>query len=131
MKRKTEQKEKKKKIRKKTEKNRNETKGKGELVQWVCKGESKNRAFYGVKRKTEQKEKEKKKIRKKTEKNRKETKGKGELVQWACTNRSVSLSPPSNLTFFQNVNNDSFFLGNNHSSPTPSKPLIPTVGSFS
>ena len=47
--------------------------------------------FYGVKRK---------KIRKKTEKKRKETKEKGELVQWICTNRSVSLSAPSNLAFF-------------------------------
>ena len=72
-----------------------------------------------------------KKIRKKTEKKRKETKEKGELVQWACTNRSVSLSPPLNLTFFQNVNKDSFFFGNNHSGPTPSNPLIPTAGSFS
>ena len=52
-----------------------------------------------------------KKIRKKIEKKRKETKEKGELVQWACTNRSVPLSPPSNLTFFQNVNKDSSSFG--------------------
>ena len=52
-----------------------------------------------------------KKIRKKIEKKIKETKEKGELVQWACTNRSVPLSPPSNLTFFQNVNKDSSFFG--------------------
>ena len=54
--------------------------------------------FYGVKKKKQSKKK-RKMIRKKTEKKRKETKEKGELVQWACTNRSVSLSPPSNLTF--------------------------------
>ena len=92
-------------------------------------GIEKQSIFTEWKEKTEQEEK--KKIRKKTKKKRKETKEKGELVQWACTNKSVSLSPPSNLTFFQNVNKDSFFLGNNHSGPTLSKPLIPTAGSFS
>ena len=51
--------------------------------------------------KKKQSKKKRKKIRTKTEKKRKETKKeKRELVQWACTNRSVSLSPPSNLTFF-------------------------------
>ena len=85
--------------------------------------------FYKEKKK--QSKKKRKKIRAKTEKKRKETKKeKRELVQWACTNRSVSLSPPSNLTFFQNANKDSFFWGNNHSGLTPSKPLIPTAGSF-
>ena len=88
--------------------------------------------FYEVKRKKNRARSKEKKIRKKAEKKRKETKKKKkELIQWACTNRSVSLSPPSNLTFFQNANKDSFFWGNNYSGPTPSKPLIPTAGSFS
>ena len=100
------------------------------LLSCPVKGIEKQSIFYGVKRKNRARRKEKK-IRKKTEKKRKKTKEKGELVQWVYTNRSVSLSPPSNLTFFQNVNKDSFFLGNNHSGLTPSKPLIPTAGSFS
>ena len=100
------------------------------LLPCPVKGIEKQSIFYGVKRKNRARRKEKN-IRKKTEKKRKETKEKGELVQWACTNRSVSLSPPSHLTFFQNVNKDSFLLDNNHSGPTPSKPLIPTAGSFS
>ena len=71
----------------------------------------KNRVYFRKgKEKIEQEEK-KKKIRKKTEKKRKEIKKekKRELVQWACTNRSVSLSLPSNLTFFQNANKDFSF----------------------
>ena len=64
--------------------------------------------FYKEKKKKSKKKR--KKIRAKTEKKRKETKKeKRELVQWACTNRSVSLSPPSNLTFFQNANKDFSF----------------------
>ena len=66
--------------------------------------------FYEVKKKKNRARGKEKKIRTKTEKKRKETKKeKRELVQWACTNRSVSLSPPSNLTFFQNANKDFSF----------------------
>ena len=97
-----------------------------------CRGKRKTEYILrSEKKKTEQEEKKKKKIRKKTEKKRKETKKKGELVQWACTNRLVSLSAPSTLAFFQNANKDSFFLGNNYSGLTPSKPLIPMAESFS
>ena len=75
--------------------------------------------------------KKRKKIRTEIEKKRKETKKeKGELIQWACTNRSASLSPPSNLTFFPKRKQGLFLWGNNHSGPTPSKPLIPMAGSF-
>ena len=60
--------------------------------------------------KKKQSKKKRKKIRTETEKKRKETKKeKRELVQWACTNRSASLSLPSNLTFFQNANKDFSF----------------------
>ena len=87
--------------------------------------------FHNVKRKNRARGKEKKKIRTKTERKRKKTKKeRRELVQWACTNRSVSLSPPSNLTFFQKRKQGFFLWGNNHSGPTPSKPLIPMAGSF-
>ena len=96
----------------------------------VKKGDKKTEYILQSEKKKQSKKK-RKKIRKKTEKKRKETKKKRELVQWVCTNRSVSLSPPSNLTFFQNANKDSFFWGNNHSGPTPSKSLIPTAGFFS
>ena len=73
-----------------------------------CRKEGKIEYILRSVKKNRTKTKEKK-IRKKTEENRKKTKEKGELVQWACTNRSVSLSPPSNLTFFQDVNKDTFF----------------------
>ena len=70
-------------------------------MKWKEKKQSKKKRKK-IRKKTE-------KIRKKTEKKRKETKKKRELVQWACTNRSVSLSPPSNLTFLQNANKDFSF----------------------
>ena len=64
-----------------------------------------------------------KKIKKKTKKQRK-------LIRWACTSKSISLSPPQNLTLFQKKKKG-FCLGINYSSPIPSKPLIPTARSFS
>ena len=64
-----------------------------------------------------------KKIKKKTKKQRK-------LIRWACTSKSISLSPPQNLTLFQKKKKG-FCLGINYSSPVPSKPLIPTARSFS
>ena len=64
-----------------------------------------------------------KKIRKKTKKQRK-------LIWWACTSRSISLSPPQNLTLFQK-RKKGFCLGINYSGPVPSKSLIPTARSFS
>ena len=86
--------------------------------------------FYNVKRKNRAREKEKK-IRTKTEKKRKKTKKeRRELVQGACINRSVSLSPPSNLTFLQKRKQGFSLWDNNHSGQTPSKPLIPMAGFF-
>ena len=64
-----------------------------------------------------------KKIRKKTKKQRK-------LIQWAYISRSISLSLPQNLTLFQK-RKKGFCLGINYSGSVPSKPLIPTVWSFS
>ena len=52
------------------------------------------------------------------------------LIWWACTSRLISLSPPQNLTLFQKEKKG-LCLGINYSGPVSSKPLIPTVGSFS
>ena len=69
----------------------------------------KNRVYLRSEKKKQSKKKRKER---KTEKKRKETKKeKRELVQWAGTNKSVSLSPPSNLTFFSKTQTMTFPLG--------------------
>ena len=66
--------------------------------------------FSGVKGKTEQEEKKKDKKENRKRKERK-TKKKESWFNRACIHRSVSLSPPSNLTFFQNANKDPLSFG--------------------
>ena len=97
------------------------------------KGVEKQRAHLTtLKEKKKQSKRKRKKIRTKTGRKRKKTKKeRRELVQRACVNRLASLSPPSNLTFSPKKRKQGLsHRDNNHSGPTPSKPLIPMTGSF-
>ena len=75
-------------------------------------GDRKTEYIFGVKGKNRAKRKEKKKDKKE---NRKEKKGKLRKRRVSSIGHEpidrFSLSPPSNLTFFQNVNKDPLFFG--------------------
>ena len=93
-------------------------------------GSKKRSIFYELKRKNRARRKEKK-IRKKTEKKRKETKKKEGVSSMGMHQQIGFPLSPFKSYLFPKRKQGLFLWGNNHSGPTPSKPLIPMAGSFS